>query len=88
VPLRQPLRLADLLAAVIAGARSTQPLASTVTLRIEVRGTADATGVLEIAGPQVRWQELRGGTAESRTATPEAALLQALREELDAAMGR
>jgi hypothetical protein len=88
VPLRQPSRLADLLAAVIAGARSTQPLESTVTLRIEVGSTADATGVLEIAGLQVRWQELRGGTAESRTATPEAALLQALREELDAALGR
>lgn len=72
VPAGRARRLVELAQAAARSAQGSEPLAAPVTLRLELRQGATA-GVLEVAGPQVRWNGLTG--------RPEAALLQALEEE-------
>lgn len=72
VPPAQSRRLVELAQAVARAALGGEPLAAPVTLRIELRqGTF--ISVLEVAGPQVRWNGLTG--------RPDPALLLALEQE-------
>jgi hypothetical protein len=84
VPLQHPSALADLLGRIVRGARSAETLEAPVDTRIELRRQGEAGGVLELAGEQARWTTARPG-AESAAMTwrPDAASLQALRQELE-----
>lgn len=73
-------RLADLLGRAAGLAHSAEPLAATPDLRVELRRQGAPAGVLELAGPQLRWTPPGGGGG---TARPDPALLQALREEIE-----
>ena len=81
-PLAHPSRLADLIGQVGREARSTEALEAPVDLRVELRRESELVGVLELAGAQARWTQWRAGQAITTTARPDAAVLQALREEL------
>lgn len=69
----QSRRLVELAEAVARAAQGSEPLAAPVTLRIELRRQGLPAGVLEVAGPQVRWRGLTG--------RPDPALLLALEQE-------
>lgn len=81
-------RLAELISRAVHDAQSAEPLGMPVTIRVELRRQSEPAGVLELAGPQVRWTGLRGGESYSLTARPDAVLLQALREELNSLLAR
>ena len=74
-------RLADLLGRAAGMARSAEPLAGAPDMRVELRRQGEPAGVLELAGPQLRWTP--PGGEGGGTARPDPALLQALREELE-----
>jgi hypothetical protein len=57
-------------------------LAAPADLRVELRRDGELAGVLELGGPQVRWTPSRGVQGDGGTVRPDAAVLQALREEL------
>jgi hypothetical protein len=59
-----------------------EPLDESVEIRIELSRAGEPAGVLELAGPQLRWTRRSGGRADSITARPEPAQLEALREEI------
>ena len=81
----QAPRLADLVGAAAALAREAEPLEGPVLARIEVLQQGLALGVLELAPPQIRWT---GRDGRGLTARPDAAQLQALRDELARVTGR
>jgi hypothetical protein len=78
-PLVRPSVLSDLIDRASREATGTQPLQAPVELRVELAREQLTLGMLEIAGPQLRWTPMNG---PARTATPDPALLQALREEI------
>jgi hypothetical protein len=73
---------------VVRDARGSEPFTSPADFRVELRRQGELAGVLELAGPQVRWTQPRGTGGDSGTARPDAAVLQALREELNRLPGR
>lgn len=75
VPPDQSRRLLELVRSAARAAQGNEPLAASVTLRIEL-----GAGALEVAGAQVRWNGLTG--------RPDAALLQALQLEAERLMAR
>lgn len=79
--LEERSRLADLLGRAAGMAHSTEPLAAAPDMRVELRRQGEPAGVLELAGPQLRWTP--AGGEGGGTARPDPALLQALREELE-----
>jgi hypothetical protein len=81
----QASRLAPLLNEMAREARSGEPLAIAATQRVELMREGELAGVIELAGPQVRWTPAGRG---SFTARPEEARLQALREEIGRALQR
>ncbi|HXD43111.1 MAG TPA: hypothetical protein VN649_21285 [Ramlibacter sp.] len=87
-PLEHPSRLADLMSRVARDAHSPEPLEAPVDLRVELRRQGELAGVMELAGSQARWTSLRAGESHSATARPDAALLQALREEFNRLLER
>ena len=78
----QAALLAQVVDALVARAVSSEPLAESVTARIELSRAGGPVGVLEIAGPQVRWSPAGGGDS-ARTDRPAAAQLQRLEEEIE-----
>jgi hypothetical protein len=54
-----------------------EPLDGPVEIRIELSRAGEPAGVLELAGPQLRWTRRSGGRADSITARPEPAQLEA-----------
>ena len=81
LPAAQASRLIELARQTALDARSTEPLREPVTHRIELRRQGQVEGLLELAGRQVRWTQLRGGENRVTTGEPDAARLDALREE-------
>jgi hypothetical protein len=75
VPPGQSRRLIELTQSAAQAAQGSEPLAAPVTLRIEL-----VTGVLEVAGAQVRWNGLTG--------RPNPALLLALQLEAERLLAR
>lgn len=78
-------RLAQLLDGVAREARDRETLQATVVARFELTDAGNPAGVIELAGPQVRWTPAGG---RSLTGRPDEARLQALREEIIRAMQR
>lgn len=72
VPAERSRRLVELAHAVARSAQGSEPLAAPVTVRIELQQGLFVS-VLEVAGPQVRWNGLTG--------RPDAALLRSLEQE-------
>jgi hypothetical protein len=87
-PLEHPSALADLIGRVARDARGAEPFTAPAELRVELLREGRLAGVLELAGPQVRWTQPRGTESDSGTARPEPALLQALRVELNRLLER
>lgn len=81
----QAPRLAQLLNEIAREARSREPLEIAATQRVELMREGELAGVIELAGPQIRWTPAGRG---SFTARPEEARLQALREEIGRALQR
>jgi hypothetical protein len=71
--------LSDLIDRALREATGVGPLLAPVELRVELEQEQLRLGVLEIAGAQLRWTPVSG---PARSATPDPALLQALREEI------
>jgi hypothetical protein len=69
-------------------ARTSEPFTAPVDLRVELRRQGELAGVLELAGPQARWTQPQGTESDSGTARPDAAVLQALRDELNRLLER
>ena len=81
----QAPRLAQLLNDISREARSQEPLEAAVAMRAELMREGKPAGVIELAGPQVRWTPAGGS---SFTARPDEARLQTLREEIGRALQR
>jgi len=81
----QTPRLAQLLNDITREARSQELLEAAVAMRVELMREGEPAGVIELAGPQVRWTPAGGG---SFTARPDEARLQTLREEIGRALQR
>jgi len=81
----QAPRLAQLLNGISREARSQEPLEAAVAMRVELMREGESAGVIELAGPQVRWTPSGGS---SFTARPDEARLQTLREEIGRALQR
>jgi hypothetical protein len=77
-PLARPSALSDLIDRALREATGVGPLLAPVELRVELEREQLRLGVLEIA-VQLRWAPVNGPAG---TATPDPALLQALREEI------
>ncbi|MEO5669542.1 MAG: hypothetical protein ABIR26_02520 [Ramlibacter sp.] len=81
LPAAQASRLIELARQAALDARGGEPLREAVTHRIELRRQGQVEGLLELAGRQVRWTQWRGGESRAATGEPDAARLDALREE-------
>jgi hypothetical protein len=75
----RPSALSDLIDRASREATGAEPLLAPVELRVELEREQLRLGVLEIAGAQLRWTPVNG---PARTAAPDPALLQALRDEI------
>ena len=81
----QALRLAQLLDDMARATQTREPLQAPVAMRVELMREGQLAGVIELAGPQVRWTPAGGA---GFTARPDQARLQALREEIGRALQR
>jgi hypothetical protein len=88
VPKDQGGRLAELASRMARQSQGAEPLQGAIALRVEFRRAGELTGLIELAGAQVRWTRWRGGQSESFMARPPAAQLQALREEIERLLQR
>lgn len=79
-PLERPSTLSALIERLSRQAAGSEPLHAPTDTRVELKRDGQLLGVLELAGPQVQWTPASGAV---RTGTPEPALLQALRDEID-----
>jgi hypothetical protein len=76
----QAARLGELVNSLARSAQGSEPLAEPVTARVELRREGRSLGVLEVAGPQVRWREMTG--------RPDAAALQELNAQIERLLPR
>ena len=79
VPREREPQLASLIERVAASATADAALHEAPQWRLELSRDGQVLAVLEVAGDQVRWS---GPGSAARTGRPDAAALQALREEL------
>jgi len=84
---RRVPQLADQVNRIARLAQSLDPMQEPVRASFELSSRGNLLGVLEIGDTQVRWLPL-GERGPSRTARPDAALLQAVREQADALLPR
>jgi hypothetical protein len=84
---RRVPQLAELLNRVARMAQSTETMNQPVRQTFELSSRGTLLGVLELGDDQARWMPL-AEPGPSRTARPDAATLQALREQLEAVLPR
>ncbi|HWP10499.1 MAG TPA: hypothetical protein VNN06_01660, partial [Ramlibacter sp.] len=81
-------RLVEMIEGMVRTTQGQEPLEAPVALRVELIRDGALVGVIELAGPQVRWTPGRRGPGDSFTARADPAQLEALRAEISRLLPR